>query len=218
LVPEDKKEEFIMRAKVQLQVYYDPKFKGIENSPDYARIINQKHFERLKGYLDDALEKGGKIEFGGKYEPASKYFEPTLLSDVKEDMVVFHEEIFGPILPIITYTDLTQAIDLINSKPKPLALYFFGTNSNHSSRVMKETSSGNLVFNDCVIHFLHNQLPFGGVNNSGHGKAHGYHGFLAFSHEKGVLKQRIGYNNVTLLRPPYGIKAKQIVSSLIKWF
>jgi aldehyde dehydrogenase (NAD+) len=83
---------------------------------------------------------------------------------------------------------------------------------------MTETSSGNMVINDCVLHFLHNELPFGGVNNSGIGKAHGYHGFLAFSNEKGVLKQRVGYNNVTLLRPPYGINTKQIISSLIKWF
>ena len=207
-----------MRAKVQLQNYYDPNFKGIENSPDYARIINQKHLLRLKGYLDDAVEKGGKIAFGGKCDPSTNYFEPTLLTEVGEDMTVFKEEIFGPILPIIEYKDLSKAIDLINSKPKPLALYFFGKNTNHAKRVAHETSSGNLVLNDCVLHFLHNELPFGGVNNSGLGKAHGYHGFLAFSNEKGVLKQRIGYNNVTLLRPPYGIKAKQIVSSLIKWF
>jgi aldehyde dehydrogenase (NAD+) len=218
LVPEDKKEEFILRAKVQLQSYYDPKFRGIDNSPDYARIINPKHLDRLKSYLNDALEKGGKIAFGGNYETATKYFEPTLLTDIREDMTVFNEEIFGPILPIITYKDLSQAIDLINSKPKPLALYFFGKNSHHATRVAKETSSGNLVFNDCVLHFLHNELPFGGVNNSGIGKAHGHHGFLAFSNEKGVLKQRIGYNNVTLLRPPYGIRAKQLVSSMIKWF
>jgi aldehyde dehydrogenase (NAD+) len=83
---------------------------------------------------------------------------------------------------------------------------------------MTETSSGNMVINDCVLHFLHNDLPFGGVNNSGIGKAHGYYGFLAFSNEKGILKQRVGYNNVTLLRPPYGMKTKQIIASLIKWF
>jgi len=218
LVPEDKKDEFIMRAKVQLQNYYDPNFKGIENSPDYARIINQRHWERLKGYLDDAVKMGGEIAFGGKYDAVKKYFEPTLLTNIQEDMAVFNEEIFGPILPIITYKEISEAIDLINSKPKPLALYYFGTNSHHKERILKETSSGNLVFNDCVLHFLHNELPFGGVNNSGLGKAHGYFGFLAFSNEKGVLKQRVGFNNVTLLRPPYGIKAKQIVSSMLKWF
>ncbi|MCU0400265.1 MAG: aldehyde dehydrogenase family protein [Algoriphagus sp.] len=218
LVQEDIKEEFIMQAKIQIQQYYDPHFKGIEKSPDYARIINLKHFERLQNMLHDVLEKGGKISFGGKTETASKYFEPTLLTDINAEMSVFQEEIFGPILPILSYKDVQAAIDLINAQPKPLALYYFGSNSSNSKKVLEETSSGNMVINDCVLHFLHNELPFGGVNNSGIGKAHGYHGFLAFSNEKGVLKQRVGYNNVSLLRPPYGAKAKQIIASLIKWF
>ena len=133
-------------------------------------------------------------------------------------MLVMQEEIFGPLFPMIPYTTLDEAIRYVNSKPKPLALYYFGKNSEKSAKVLQETSSGNVVVNDCVIHFLHMELPFGGVNNSGIGKAHGFHGFLAFSNEKGVLKQRVGLNNVTLLRPPYGIKAKQIIASLIKWF
>lgn len=218
LVQEDIKEEFIMQAKFQIQQYYDPHFKGIEKSPDYARIINLKHFERLQNLLNDALEKGGQIVFGGKTEISSKYFEPTLLTDITSEMSVFQEEIFGPILPILPYKNIQEAIDLINSQPKPLALYYFGNDSSNSKKVQQETSSGNMVINDCVLHFLHNELPFGGVNNSGIGKAHGYHGFLAFSNEKGVLKQRVGFNNVSLLRPPYGIRAKQIIASLIKWF
>jgi aldehyde dehydrogenase (NAD+) len=218
LVPEDRKEEFLKRAVTYLQKFYDPGFKGIEKSPDYARIINSRHFQRLSSYLRDALEKGAKLEFGGKTNEATCYLEPTLISAVSEEMTIFHEEIFGPILPILTYKTLNEAIGLVNTKPKPLALYFFGNNSHHSKKVMTETSSGNMVINDCVLHFLHNDLPFGGVNNSGIGKAHGYYGFLAFSNEKGILKQRVGYNNVTLLRPPYGMKTKQIIASLIKWF
>lgn len=218
LVQEEIKEEFILQAKTQLQIYYDPTFKGIEKSPDYARIINQKHLERLRTLLDDALEKGGRIAFGGKSDNSSKYFEPTLLTGINHDMLILQEEIFGPILPILSYKNIQEAIVLINAQPKPLALYYFGSNSKNSNKILEETSSGNMVINDCVLHFLHNELPFGGVNNSGIGKAHGYHGFLAFSNEKGVLKQRVGYNNVSLLRPPYGVKAKKIIASLIKWF
>jgi aldehyde dehydrogenase (NAD+) len=218
LIHEDRREEFILQAKVQLQKYYDPDFKGIEKSPDYARIINHKHWGRLKVFLEDAIEKGGRVVFGGKTEESSNYFEPTLITEITPEMALFKEEIFGPILPIINYKNIQEAIDLINSQPKPLALYFFGSKQTNAQKVMTETSSGNMVINDCVLHFLHNELPFGGVNNSGIGKAHGYHGFLAFSNEKGVLKQRVGYNNVTLLRPPYGINTKQIISSLIKWF
>lgn len=218
LVPEEKLEEFILRAKISLQKFYDPDYKGIEKSPDYARIINDRHFERLTRILEDAIDKGAKLEFGGKVDAGDRYLEPTLISGISEEMEIFHEEIFGPILPIMSYTKLDEAIELINAKPKPLALYIFEKDSEFSAKILKQTSSGNVVINDCVLHFLHNELPFGGVNNSGIGKAHGYHGFLAFSNEKGVLRQRIGFNNVSLLRPPYGIKTKQIIASLIKWF
>lgn len=218
LVHDSQKERLIMELKVFLQRFYDPEYEGIEKSPDYARIIGPRHFKRLSQYLNDAILKGASLEFGGKTEESSNYIAPTLLSDITEDMMVYQEEIFGPILPILSYTKIEEAIALINSKPKPLALYYFGNHDQSSKKVIEETSSGNVVINDCVLHFLHNNLPFGGVNNSGMGKAHGHAGFLAFSHEKGVLKQRVGLNNVSLLRPPYGIKAKKIIQSLIKWF
>lgn len=218
LIHEDLLEEFVMRAKTYIQKFYDPIYIGIEKSPDYARIINSHHWNRLHHHLTDALKNGAKLEFGGNTSESTRFFEPTLLSEVTMGMGVLEEEIFGPILPILTYKILDEAIDLINSKPKPLALYYFGSDSNSTNRVLKETSSGNVVINDCVLHFLHNELPFGGVNNSGIGKSHGYFGFLAFSNEKGILKQRVGINNVTLLRPPYGIKTKKLLASLINWF
>lgn len=218
LVHESQQETLILEMKVALQKMYDPDYKGIEKSPDMARIINDKHFKRLTETIEDALAKGAKLAFGGNYNPQTRFIEPTILTNVNDEMLVMQEEIFGPVFPILTYNSLEKAIDYVNSKPKPLALYYFGSNSEQTSKVLKETSSGNTVINDCVLHFLHLGLPFGGVNNSGIGKAHGYHGFLAFSNEKGVLKQRVGINNVTLLRPPYGMKAKQIIASLIKWF
>ncbi|MEB2784501.1 aldehyde dehydrogenase family protein [Algoriphagus persicinus] len=218
LVHDTQQAMLLLEMKVALQKMYDPDFKGIENSPDMARIINDKHFNRLTATIEDAVEKGAEIVFGGRFDHHKRYIEPTILTNVTDEMLVMQEEIFGPIFPIVTYSALEKAIAYVNSKPKPLALYYFGNNSKQSSKVLQETSSGNAVINDCVLHYLHIELPFGGVNNSGIGKAHGYHGFLAFSNQKGVLKQRIGLNNVTLLRPPYGIKAKQIIASLIKWF
>jgi aldehyde dehydrogenase (NAD+) len=218
LVDERVKDELLMELKVALNKMYDPKFEGIEKSPDLARIINDRHFDRLVASLKDGIEKGAKVEFGGKYDSPSRYIEPTIISQVKDDMILMEEEIFGPILPIKTFSQLDDAINFINGKPKPLALYYFGSNTTHTSKVLKETSSGNAVINDCVIHFLDSEIPFGGVNNSGMGKAHGRYGFLAFSNEKGVLKQRIGLNNATLLRPPYGTSAKKIIQLLIKWF
>lgn len=218
LVPEEKMDLFISHAKEVLCRYYDPENKGIQQSPDYARLINVKHFNRIQQLLEDAVRKGGQVQAGGELDQESRYVAPTLLSNIREDMLVFQEEIFGPILPIIPYNQLNDVFKLINSQPKPLALYFFGKDDSRAKRVMKETSSGNLVINDCVLHFLHNELPFGGVNNSGIGKAHGRFGFLAFSNEKGVLKQRVGFNNVSLLRPPYGIRVKKLIATMMKWF
>jgi aldehyde dehydrogenase (NAD+) len=218
LVHESQKGRLLMELKVFIQKFYDPAFKGIDNSRDYARIIGPKHFERLSDHLEDAISKGATLDFGGKTEGSSRYFEPTILSGITEDMSVFQEEIFGPILPVVTFSTIEEAIEMVNSKPKPLALYYFGKESENSGKVIRETSSGNAVINDCVIHFLHNNLPFGGVNNSGIGKAHGHAGFLAFSNEKGVLNQRVGFNNASFLRPPYGLKTKQIISTLINWF
>ena len=218
LVPEDKKEVFIGHTREVLTRYYDPEKKGIMQSPDYARLINTKHFDRIRQLLDDALQKGAQVEAGGELDEETRYVAPTLISNIREDMLVFQEEIFGPILPILTYSHLNDALALIHSQPKPLALYFFGKDEGRAKRVMEETSSGNLVINDCVLHFLHSELPFGGVNNSGIGKAHGKYGFLSFSNEKGVLKQRIGFNNVSLLRPPYGIRVKKLIATMMKWF
>ncbi len=218
LVHESIKDRLLDELKIAIQQQFDPDYKGIENSKDLTKVVNDKHFRRLDNLLENALNLGAKLEFGGKRIPNHRFFEPTLLSLITESMDLAHEEIFGPILPILSYTDLDQAIDYINSKPKPLALYIFSQDKEETNLVLEETSSGNVVINDCVLHFMHQELPFGGVNTSGIGKSHGYYGFLAFSNEKGVLKQRIGFNNASLLRPPYGTKTKQIINSLIKWF
>lgn len=218
LVDELVKENFLTELQVQLLKMYDPNAKGIEKSKDYARIVSQKHLQRLRRLLSDADLKGAKTIFGGGIEESDNYFEPTLLTEVTEEMDVMQEEIFGPILPVLSYTDLSVAIDYINNRPKPLALYAFSKDKFTTNKILQQTSSGGAVVNDCVLHFLQNELPFGGVNNSGIGKAHGHHGFLAFSNEKAVLKQRIGLTASKPLYPPYGITGKRIIQVLIKWF
>ncbi len=218
LVHEEDRDALLDEMKVAIQKFFDVDYKGIETSSDYARVINDKHFDRLVDMLQDAKSKGARVEFGGNYNPQDRYLEPTLLTEVNLEMEVMQEEIFGPILPIKTYSTLDEAINLINSYPKPLALYYFGEDKAQREEVLSRTSSGNSVINDCVLHFLHNDLPFGGVNNSGIGKAHGHAGFLSFSNEKGIMAQRVGTTSSTVLNPPYGARANQIVNYLIKWF
>ncbi|MCH7402592.1 aldehyde dehydrogenase family protein [Belliella kenyensis] len=211
-------EQFVVALTDSLNKMYNPKGKGIEKSKDYARIVNNKHLQRLHRLLADATEKGARIITGGQVNSNENYFEPTLLSDVNASMLVMQEEIFGPILPIVPYESLNEAITYVNAQPKPLALYVFSKSSEITDEVIAKTSSGAVVVNDCVLHYLQHELPFGGVNNSGIGKAHGKFGFLAFSNEKAILKQRIGLTGSKPLYPPYGFSAKKITKLLLKWF
>ncbi|MEH2231966.1 MAG: aldehyde dehydrogenase [Nostoc sp.] len=153
------------------------------NSPDYARIISQKHFERLVSFLKD-----GEVVIGGENQPSERYIAPTLIDNVSLEDSVMQEEIFGPILPIIEYTDITEAIALINSRPKPLALYLFSQDKNLQKRVLQETSSGGVCINDTVMQVGVSSLPFGGVGDSGIGNYHGKASFDTFSHKKSVLQ------------------------------
>ena len=128
------------------------------------------------------------------------------------------EEIFGPILPLMTYRNLDEVIAFINEKPKPLALYVFSRKRSVIDRVKKETSAGMMAINDTVLQFAHPNLPIGGVNNSGIGKAHGHAGFIAFSNEKAVVKQRIGFTMVKSIYPPYTGMKKFMIDLMVKYF
>jgi aldehyde dehydrogenase (NAD+) len=193
----------------------DPDGKGIKNSPDYARIINGHHFNRLKGLLEDAVEKGAKIEFGGEMDESENYFSPTIISNVTDDMRIMHEEIFGPILPVTTFEKQEDALNMILSRPKPLALYIFTKSNRNKEFFLKQTSSGGTVVNDCLIHYAHVNLPFGGVNNSGIGRGGGHFGFIDFSNIRSVLEQK--YAQTGLLFPPYNSKVKKLTELIKKW-
>jgi aldehyde dehydrogenase (NAD+) len=166
-------------------------------SSDYARIISPKHFERLANFL-----KNGKIIIGGESNPEERYIAPTVIDNVSWDDPIMQEEIFGPILPVIEYSEISEAIALINSRPKPLALYLFTQNKNLQKRVLQETSSGGVCINDTVKHFAASSLPFGGVGDSGIGNYHGKASFDTFSHYKSVLYKPF-WLDLKLLYPPY---------------
>ncbi|HYC87261.1 MAG TPA: aldehyde dehydrogenase family protein [Chryseosolibacter sp.] len=191
---------------------------NFQESPSYCRIVNGKHFQRLNNLLQDALTRGAKIELGGNVDERSRFFPPMILSHVPSDSAVMQEEIFGPILPVVTYATLEEAINLINARPKPLALYLFTRLSQEKRQVLQAISAGGVCINDSAIHFLHHKLPFGGTGNSGIGKSHGHYGFLAFSNEKPVLQQRRGFTSVKLLYPPYTAFTKRIMDWFLKLY
>ena len=184
---------------------------------DYTSIVNARHFDRLLGLLENARMKGARVIETGPVPEAAKTREhtlpPTLVFNVRDDMKIMQEEIFGPILPVVTYEDLGEAIAFVNARPRPLALYYFGSSAENRDRVLTQTTSGGVTVNGTILHYVQDDLPFGGVGPSGFGAYHGIEGFRAFSHQKAVYEQA-RWNGSALLRPPFG----RLTNLILRWF
>jgi aldehyde dehydrogenase (NAD+) len=196
------------------QKFY-PVSQSLDSAMNYAGIIDKKHLTQLDGVLKDATEHGASLAMGGEVNEANNFMSPTILENVSLESNAMKEEIFGPILPLISYEHLDEAIEIINSKPKPLALYLYTNSKSNRRRIISETSSGGVNINDNLIQFSNLNIPFGGVNNSGIGKSHGYHGFMAFSNEKPVMKQRVGITGISVFYPPYTNWVRKLVRLVV---
>lgn len=183
----------------------------------YSAIINQRHYDRLTGLIEDARRKGAKVlEIGAASTAANaRKLPPTLIIGATPDMAVMQEEIFGPILPVIAYETLDDAIACVNAKPRPLALYVFSDDRRTVRRVLDRTTSGNATVNDTLLHYAQDDLPFGGVGSSGMGAYHGEEGFRALSHAKGVFTQS-RWNATGVLRAPHGALTDFVLSFLLR--
>jgi coniferyl-aldehyde dehydrogenase len=204
LVPEEQVEAFTAAFEQTVGRLYP----SIATNPDYTWIINDHHFARLTDLVTDAVAKGARmIEVGPKASGASasqsRLFLPKLLLGVNDSMEVMNEEIFGPILPIVPYRELDDAIAYVNARPRPLALYLFGPDGPGRRRVLERTTSGNVTVNDTLIHYVQDDLRFGGVGASGMGAYHGPEGFKTLSHAKGIYTQA-RVNVAAGIRPPFG--------------
>ena len=213
-VHEAVKDAFVSACRAVLRERYGSTDEQQKQSPDLARIVNLRHTQRVATLLKDAVQRGARVSCGGVVDEAAHYIAPTLLERVPEDAAIMSEEIFGPLLPIISYTDLDQVIAAINSEPKPLALYIWSHNQGNINKVLQRTSSGGACVNHCVAHFAHGNLPFGGVNNSGIGNAHGEFGFKALSHERAVLRSS-PFMSIKLFFPPYTTKRYFIMRKVV---
>ena len=201
-VHEAVKERFIEECKRVLQQRYGSTAAEQKASADLTRIVNERHTRRVAALLSDAVAKGAVVRAGGEVDAGSCYIAPTLLDNIGPGSSILEEEIFGPVLPILAYSELDQVIAAINAGPKPLALYIWSRKQDNIDKVLLRTSSGGACVNHCVAQFAHGNLPFGGVNNSGIGNAHGVYGFKAFSHERGVLRSS-PLMLIKLFFPPY---------------
>ncbi len=206
LAPQDRVGEFVEQAKATVRTM----FPTIRDNPDYTAIVSDRHFSRLKGYLDDARAKGAEIveinpADDDLRQPPHRLIAPTLVLNPTDDMKVMQDEIFGPILPVKTYRSLDDAIDYINAHARPLGLYYFGTDSAERDRLLDRTTSGGVTVNDVIMHVAQEHLPFGGIGPAGMGAYHGHDGFREFSHRKSVFHQvRKDLGPLRMLRPPYG--------------
>ncbi|AMR28036.1 aldehyde dehydrogenase [Hymenobacter psoromatis] len=197
--------------------YYGVDNEKIKASKSFARVVNSHHFARLAALLEDAQTRGATVAQGGSFDERQCYIEPTILTDVPAGAAILEEEIFGPLLPVLTFQELAETAAYVNARLKPLAQYVFTTSPANRRYLLHTIAAGGAAVNETLIQLAHPDLPFGGVGNSGLGKAHGHAGFLAFSNEKAVLKQRVGLTGIKPFYPPYTGRVRRLLGLLLKY-
>lgn len=200
--------DFIKLYEETVNTFY-PK---IDGNPDYTSIINDQHFKRLVDLIEDAEKKGADVRVIGQEKQRSsgeRTLHPHIVLDMKDDMKIAQEEIFGPILPIVPFDTVEEASEYVNHRPRPLALYYFDTDSYRQRCFMSATISGGAAVNDTLMQFAQEELPFGGIGPSGMGVTHAFEGFKEFSHSRSVFYQG-GFNTGSMLYPPYGKQIEKI--------
>jgi aldehyde dehydrogenase (NAD+) len=209
LVHESVRDEFLAKLRASLDSHGDA-------SAARGWLVNDRHAARVRRLIDTAVERGASVVIGGT--GSGRDIAPTVLADVPPDAAVMQEEIFGPILPIVTYRTLDDAFAIVNAKEHPLVLYIFSRTKSAVREIIRRTRAGGTTVNQTLVHFYQLELPFGGVGNSGVGKSHGFHGFEAFSNARGVLEQKLPYSAIELLYPPYNGKLKQfLIDFTVRW-
>jgi aldehyde dehydrogenase (NAD+) len=216
LVHESCHDALILKLKAHLLNMYGTEQAQQEN-PRFARMVNSRHYQRVKNYLDDAVLKGGKVETGGVLNERLNYISPTIISQVSDDMLLMQEEIFGPILPIKSYKNLEEAVAYIRKNEKPLSMYIFSKKKANRDFILKNTSTGGVTINDFGLHFVNEHLPFGGINNSGMGRCHGEEGFRSFSNAKSVSQQHLPFPTSALFFPPFNGFKRWLLRTILKW-
>jgi aldehyde dehydrogenase (NAD+) len=214
LVHKSKEAAFIEAMKKQIIGSYS---QNPGNSNSYPRIVNINHFQRIRSYLEDTLNKGGVVKHGGHHDSKTNFIEPTLVADVNRDMIIMQEEIFGPLLPIRSFDHIREAVDFINEGQRPLAMNIFSKNRKNTDFIISQTRAGGTCINNSTLHFMNHHLPFGGVNNSGIGKSHGWYGFQDFSNARGIYRQDLP-SLLNLFFPPYNSLKEKVIGIVTKWF
>lgn len=215
LIHESAREPFIREFSAAVQQLYDPEGRGIRHSSDYCRIVSDEHFTRLRSLYDDALARGAIVLLGGEFDESDRFISPTLLGGITRDMDIMNEEIFGPLLPVLTYRDRAEARDMIRRLPSPLTMYIASRDQGNIDFFMSSISAGGTVINDYMLGYSNPALPFGGVNNSGIGRSLGLQCFAGFSNERSVIRRRWG--SLSMIHPPYNDRVLKLIKTMYRW-
>jgi len=206
------------RLRTHVHQFYGASAEAQQSSDDYARLIHRDHYERMVAFLRDAVEAGANVAFGGTHDAEANYVAPTVLTDVPLDADIMQEEIFGPLLPVIAYESLDEALRIINDRPDPLSLYVFSERETTVDTVLNRTTAGTTSVNEALLHFVHPNLPFGGKGESGIGRGHGRRSFREFSNERSVLRRSYGSDLFRPLYPPYDRLTSRMADWVLRFF
>ncbi len=214
LVPRQMEDKLVSALQDQIRSFLPT----LRDNRDYTSLVNDRHHARVQSLIDDAVEKGAKatvVNAANDDLSGTRKIAPTILQNVSDDMTVMQDEIFGPVLPIVPYDSLDDAIRYVNDRPRPLALYYFDTNAGRIDKVIRQTHSGGVGINEVALHVAQDDLPFGGIGPSGMGAYHGREGFVSLSHAKAVMHQR-RVRFVQLFNPPYGRAVETVLKVLVR--
>lgn len=217
LVQKDVKLKLVEALISRIKNNYGEDESKLPESRDYGRIISDKEFLRIQNYISDAIARGATLAYGGRINQQERYIQPTILTDVDLQALVMQEEIFGPVLPVITYDKLEEAFEFIEKLPKPLSCYIFSSSHRIQQNIIANTTAGGTTINDCLLHNFNPHLPFGGVNNSGIGKDRGIYGFHEFSNPRAVLHSRPVVRMSKFLSAPYTSLKYKLVDFILKY-
>lgn len=211
-VHESVRERFVQCVRAHLDAWYGEGM-AAKDAP-LSRVINVRHTQRVAGLIDDAKHRGARVLYGGEVDVDAHFVSPTLLGDLPDEARIMQEEIFGPVLPILSFDRLEEVVERINGAPKPLALYIWTRDQAVADELIERTSAGGTCVNHVAAHFLHHNLPFGGVNNSGIGSYHGEWGIRAFSHERAILQTQVLL--ARMFFPPYKPHVRKVLGWILK--
>lgn len=218
LVHERAHAPLLKRLQEAIHAFYGPTPRVQRETDDYARLIHADHFDTIIDLLQSALEAGASVAAGGEHDRTSQYVAPTLLTDVPLDTAIMQKEIFGPLLPVIPFGSLDEALQIVDDRPPPLSLYLFSEREETIDSVLSDTTAGSTCVNEGFLHFNNPALPFGGKGESGIGRGHGVRGFQAFSNERAVLRRAYGTRLVNFFYPPYDGRTRRFVDWVLRFF